>query len=64
MYDARAVANFFIDRASKESRPTTVMTPLEGVVLRTRVALSEARQAFGWPTIRSLALWSRESGGL
>jgi uncharacterized phage-associated protein len=29
MYDARAVANFFIDRASKESRPVTVMTLLK-----------------------------------
>jgi uncharacterized phage-associated protein len=29
MYDARAVANFFIDRASEKSRPITVMTLLK-----------------------------------
>lgn len=29
MYDARAVANFFIDRASERSRPITVMTLLK-----------------------------------
>ncbi len=29
MYDARAVANFFLDRASKERRPITAMTLLK-----------------------------------